>query len=125
MAIGQVLSNFVKRNTQDGLVRYVNDEYKRRLDERRWFELQWKLNIAFLEGNQFLDINPVAMDLQEVPKLYWWQEREVHNQIAPIIETRIARISRLKPILKARPSNNDQSNIRAAKVASAQLKNVY
>lgn len=128
MAIGQAVKTALgigPNNTKDGLVRYVNDEYDRRLQERRWFELQWRLNIAFIEGNQHLDINPVAMDLQEVPKLYWWQERDVYNQIAPVVETRIARISRLKPILKARPGNNDQMNIRAAKIGSAQLKNVY
>ena len=124
MALG-VLDKLGFRGTQDSHVSLVNEEYSRRLQERRWFELQWRLNIAFVEGNQYLDINPVALDLQEVPKLYWWQERESYNQIAPIVETRIARISRLKPILKARPSNNDQANIRAAKIGSAQLKDVY
>ena len=57
-----------KEMTQDELVTFVENEFKRRQNERRPFELQWRMNIAFLEGNQFVDIN-IAMDLQEIPQL--------------------------------------------------------
>ncbi|MDD5511548.1 MAG: hypothetical protein PHI12_12170 [Dehalococcoidales bacterium] len=110
--------------TQDEFVRFVDDEHKRRHEERRGFELQWRLNIAFIEGNQHLDINPVALTLEEMPKLYESQEREVFNHIAPIIETRYSRLSRLKPILRCRPSTNEQRDIHAAKVGSHLLKNI-
>lgn len=111
--------------TESGLVSFVNEEHTRRESERMYYELQWRLNIAFIEGRQYVDINPAAQTLQEIPKLYIWQEREVFNQIAPIVETRIARISRLRPILKVRPGTNEQRDIRAAKVGSAVLKNIY
>lgn len=111
--------------TQEGLVSFVNKEHARREQERLPWELQWRINIAFIEGRQYLDINPAAQTLQEIPKYYVWQEREVFNQIAPIVETRIARIARLRPILKARPGTNEQKDIRAAKVGSAVLKDIY
>lgn len=111
--------------TQEGLVSFVNNEHARREQERLPWELQWRLNIAFIEGRHYLDINPAAQTLQEIPRYYVWQEREVFNQIAPIIETRIARIARLRPILKARPGTNEQRDIRAAKVGSAILKDIY
>ncbi len=104
---------------------FVDKEYKRRQDERRPFELQWRLNNAFLEGNQYVDINPVSMALDEIPKLYWWQEREVFNHIAPNIETRVAKLSRMRPILRTRPGTGEQEDIRSAKVGSQLLKNTY
>ena len=111
--------------SQDMLVSFVEEEFARRRDERRPFELQWQLNTAFIEGNQFCEINPVGMSIQEIPKLYDWQEREPFNQISPIIETRIARLSRMRPILKARPGTNSMKDIRAAKVGTHLLKNYY
>lgn len=110
--------------TQDEFIKYVNDEHKRRQDERRGFELQWRLNMAFIEGNQFLDINPVKLTLEEMPELYSGQERESFNQIAPIIETRYSRLSRISPILKCRPATNEQKDIHAAKVGSHLLRNI-
>jgi hypothetical protein len=111
--------------TQEALVSYVNDEFKRRQTERLPYELQWQLNINFIENNQYVDINPVALKLEEIPKLYEWQEREVFNQIAPVVETRIARLSRMRPILKSRPATTSPRDIRASKVSSHLLRNIY
>jgi hypothetical protein len=103
------------------LAKFVNDEYTRRQSDRRPFEIQWRLNAEFLNGNQYLDINPVTMTIEEIPKLTWYQEREVFNQIASIVETRIAKQSRQKPILKTRPASSDDVDISAAKVESMLL----
>jgi len=112
-------------NTEGNLINLVNDEFKRRQQERMPFELIWRLCIAFIEGNQYLDINPAVQTLEEVPKLFWWQEREVFNQIGAITETRIAKLSRMRPILKTRPGTDAQEDIRSAKVGSQLLKNIY
>ncbi|MCL6557456.1 MAG: hypothetical protein K6U74_01400 [Firmicutes bacterium] len=112
-------------SSDDLIVGFVEDEFRRREQERRPFELQWRLNIAFIEGNQYVSINPAAQNLEEDPKLYWWQEREVFNHIAPITETRIAKLSRMRPILKLRPGTNAQEDIRSAKVGTQLLKNTY
>ncbi len=75
----------------DDLVAYVDREFQRRQQERRPFELQWRLNLAFYEGNQYLDINTASMALEEMPIMYDWQEREVFNHIAPNIDSRVSR----------------------------------
>lgn len=102
-------------------VDYVETEYTRRQSERRPWELQWKLNIAFIDGRQYLQINPAAADLEEVPKLFWWQEREIFNHIAPIVETRMSRLGRMHPVLKVKPPSpgGTDSDRGAAMVSTA------
>ena len=114
-----------KIETEDGLVSMVDEEFDRRRKERRPFEMQWQLNIAFIEGNQFVDVNPAVWALEEIPKLTWYQEREAFNQIAPIVESRLARLSRMRPILRARPGTNEQKDLFAAKVGTGLAQHTY
>jgi hypothetical protein len=116
--------NQLDPGTQE-IVAFVEKEFKRREEERRPLELQWRLNAAFLEGNQYVDINTAAGTIDEIPPLYPWQEREVFNHIAPIVETRIAKLSRMRPILKVRPGSGEQQDIRASKICSQLISNVY
>ena len=109
----------------DSLVNHVEEEFTRRQKERMRFELQWRLNMAFIEGNQYIEVNDNAQTLQEIEKDYWWQQREVFNHIAPNIEARQARLGKMRPILKVRPGSNEQSDLRATKVSSQLLKNIY
>ena len=109
----------------DTLVQHVQKEFTRREKDRLPYELQWRLNIAFIDGNQYLDVNPVAQSIEEIPKYYWWQEREVFNHIAPNIETRIARLTKMRPILKARPGSNEREDLRRTKITSHLLKTIY
>lgn len=105
----------------DEMVQFVNDEYERRQNERKPFELQWRLNKEFLDGNQYLDIDARTMTLQEIPRAYWYQEREVFNQISTITETRIARLNRSRPIMRVRPASHEEKDMSTAKVSSALL----
>jgi hypothetical protein len=59
------------------LADYVNKEFERRRNDRKPYELQWRLNMEFLNGNQYLDIDSESMTITDMPKLYWYQEREV------------------------------------------------
>lgn len=97
----------------------INNEFKRRQQERKPWELQERLNIEFLNGNQYLDIDASSMTIRDIPKMYDHQEREVFNQIATIYETRNARLIRQKPIMKVRPASKDDADISAAKVSSS------
>lgn len=106
---------------KDDLADFVNKEYERRQTERKPFELQWRLNLEFLNGNQYLDIDPISNTIREVPKMYWYQEREVFNQIAVIFETRASRLNRQRPIMKVRPASNDNEDVSTARVSSMLL----
>lgn len=39
----------------------------------------------FLMGNQYASITPTG-DIDDYGRQYYWQEREVYNHIAPIVE---------------------------------------
>lgn len=110
---------------ENELISYVDNEFERRKKERLPFENQWKLNVNFLEGNQYVDINPVSQSLEEVPRVFDWQEREVFDMIAPNIETRLSRLSRMRPVLKVRPGSSEPDDMRSTKVGNHLLKNLY
>lgn len=106
------------------IVEFVEKEFERRQKERIPFELQWRLNIAFIEGNQYVQINEVAQTLDRIPEDYWWEEREVFNHIAPNIEARQARLGKMRPVLKVRPGSSEKSDIRATKVSTQLLSSI-
>ena len=99
-----------------------DNEFERR-KERLPFENQWKLNVNLLEGKS--ELNPVSQPLEEVPRVFDWQEREVFDMIAPNIETRLSRLSRMRPVLKVRPGSSDPDDMRSTKVGNHLLKNLY
>lgn len=109
----------------DKLAAFVNEEYDRRMHERRPWELVWRQNLAFLDGDQYLVIDNKRMDLVELEKMYWHEEREVFNQIAPIIDVRVAKLIRTRHLLKVRPPTSDRKDLLAAKVSSKVLQSVY
>lgn len=100
---------------------FVNSEFRTRQTNRISYELQWRLNTEFIKGNQYLNINPALRKIEEVPKLYWYQEKEVFNQLATIVETRISRLSRQKPVMKARPATQEDQDLQAAKISTMLL----
>lgn len=110
---------------QDDIVNYVKNEFERRKEERYAFELQWRLNMNFLVGNQYCDIDPVTQTIQEIDKVYWYQEREVYNHIAPIVETRLSKLGLIRPTMLVRPASSEIDDIASAKVGTAVVKNIY
>lgn len=104
---------------------FVNGEYQRRQAERMPFELTWRLNMEYVNGNQYLDINPLNQSLEEIPKFYSHQEREVFNQLGSITETRISRLTRSRPLFKTRPASGDDKDISASKISSMLLSSTW
>ena len=70
---------------EDEIVAQVVADFKKRQEQRRPIELNWRLNMNFVLGNQFAEISPKG-DTTDVDRQYFWQQREVYNHIAPIIE---------------------------------------
>jgi len=69
-------------------------------------------------GNQFCDINLDMSEVMQINKDYEWEEREVHNQIAPIYETRLAKLSKIMPspfVLPADASTKAESTAKMSK----------
>lgn len=106
---------------KEDIVAFVKSEFTKRREERLPFELEWVLNINFIEGNQFLEINADTNTIQPIVKEFWWQVQDVFNQIAPIFETRLAKLSRVTPLLKVRPASSDPDDLGSAKVTQKLL----
>lgn len=107
--------------TPQDKVAYIKQEYERRRLERLWFELKWQLNMAFLEGEQYQYISSVTNDLVEYPKMFTSQEREAYNHILPIYTTRLAKLSRLHIVFKARPATSDSDDVNNAHITTKLL----
>ncbi len=101
----------------EDIVMEVKKDFEQRALERRSFEAQWQLNANFVMGNQYCRIGAKG-EVEDVERDYYWQEREVYNHIATILETRLAKLSRVRPKMSVAPQTNDEDDIRSAKVAS-------
>ena len=110
-----------KSNFQDELVAEVKEDFERRRNDRRWLEQQWNLNMNFLNGNQYCDIAPNGEVLDD-ENFYYWQNRNVYNHIAPIVETRLAKLARVRPIMSVRAASGDDKDLKTARISSDVLK---
>ena len=104
----------------EDIVKAVKEDYEERREERRLTERQWQLNLNFLNGNQYCEITSMG-EIEEDEKFYYWQTRNVYNHIAPVAETRIARLSRMRPLMSVRASGSDESDLKTAKLTTAIL----
>lgn len=105
------------------IVAEVLDDFHKRQSERKFYEANWQLNINFFIGNQYSYITPNG-DIMETGKQYFWQEREVYNHIANIIEIRQAKLSRVRPSLTVVPFSDDEGDVACAKTSKKILKAV-
>lgn len=102
------------------IVSYIENEYERRRQERRPFDASWELNINFLLGNQYAYISESG-EIQKSPKMFYWQGEEVFNHIAPIIETRLAKLGKVRPNVIVRPSGSEERDEYCAKLSKTIL----
>lgn len=106
------------------IVDFVNSDFKEKQNSRRAQELIWQLNINFYIGNQYSFITPSGF-ISDIEKNYTWENREVYNHIAPIIDNRLSKLNKVKPNISIKPSNNTDNDIYKAKLAKAILLSNY
>ena len=111
----------MKRLFAEELVNDVRRDWESRREKRKALELQWRLNMNFLSGNQYCEITPTG-DIDDYGKQYWWQSREVFNQIASVVETRLAKLARVKTGVAVRPTSDEDADAYAAKLSTQVLK---
>lgn len=112
-----------KEEFENQIVDEVLKDFEERQFERKSFESTWQLNINFFLGNQYCYVSP-AGDIIENGKQYFWQEKEVYNHIANIIELRQSKLSRVRPSLTVIPFSDDERDIACAKTSKKILKAV-
>lgn len=102
------------------IVDEVQADFLRRQAERRSIERNWQLNMNFLCGNQYCDLNGLG-ELEEENGGYYWQEKRVFNYIAPTVDSRCCRLTGVRPKLTVRSASDDDDDRMSAKLASAIL----
>jgi len=98
--------------TREALAEFVLKEYERRQAERAGFERQWQLNMNFLLGNQYCGAGARG-EIEDSPKRYGWESREVFNHLAPIVETRLSKLVRVRPKMAVLPASDEDSGFGA------------
>lgn len=98
----------------------TQEDFEARRNARLAYERQWELNMNFLRGNQYCGIGARG-EITEGAEGYYWQQRGVFNHIAPLMESRMARFSRISPVLSVRPRTDDEAEISGAKAAEKAL----
>lgn len=111
------------KKIKNEIVKEVLDDFARRVAERKSFDMKWRLNMNFYMGNQFCSIGFGGL-MEDADREYFWQEREVFNHIAPKIDIRLSKLSRIKPKMRVLPSSNDESDIYTAKMSKKILDSV-
>ncbi|MBE7076134.1 MAG: hypothetical protein E7375_03630 [Clostridiales bacterium] len=111
------------KKTENKLVKEVLDDFEQRVRARKSFDNQWQLNMNFYMGNQFCDVGFGGF-VREIDRQYFWQEREVFNHIAPILDVRLSKLAKIKPKMRILPSTNDEADIYTAKVGKKILDSV-
>ena len=105
------------------IVEEVVSDFHSRQQARKSLETQWQLNINFMIGNQYSYIAGNGA-INEDEKQYFWQEKEVFNHIAPIIETRISKICANAPAVTVAPASSSDVDVESAKLSSQILSSV-
>ncbi len=105
----------------DELASEIIADFKVRQEERKRFEANWQLNINFFIGNQYCAIN-ANNDIVDFEKQFFWQEREVYNHIAPIVELRLSKLTKVRPSMTVIPFSDSDNDINCAKVSKNILK---
>lgn len=105
------------------LVEEVLEDFKIRQQERKSFDGKWQMNINFYVGNQYCSQNSKG-DIIDNYKQYFWEEREVYNHIAPLVELRMSKLSKVRPSLTVVPFSDEQSDVNCAKLSKNILTSV-
>lgn len=113
----------MKDKIENALVREIKEDFRARQNARKSIETSWQMNMNFYIGNQFCSIG-YGGNIEDYEKQFFWQEREVFNHIAPIVEVRMAKLSKVKPKVTVVPASSDESDIKTAKVSKKLLQSV-
>ncbi len=108
----------------EDVVKSVTEDFLKRQNERRAVERQWQLNLNYLSGNQYCEIS-ASGEVEETEKYYFWQSRNAYNHIAPIVDTRVSKLSRNIPVMSVRAQGEEERDIKTAKLTTALLKSAY
>lgn len=109
---------------KDDIIRKVHEELEKRRGERSALERQWTLNANFLVGNQYCGVRPYTGEIEQLEPVYDWLNRETFNNIAPLVQTRIANLKKINYMMKVCPATNELDDYAKAEVSTSLLQHV-
>ncbi len=112
----------VKR--EEKLVLEVYEDFTTRQKARLPLERQWQLNMNFLTGNQYQKVTSHG-EIADENKTFFWQNRGVFNHIAPIMETRLAKLREVSPVISVRPKSDDDKDVLDANLSEKLIEETF
>jgi len=92
---------------------------------RQFLDAQWKMNLAFYKGRQYVYYNRSARRLEQLPvedgEKPRYRVRIVNNQIAPGAQSLLAKFTKTKPVINATPTGGSDADHKAASIADKLL----
>lgn len=98
------------------LIKDVNKDLYRRQIERKNLENQWKLNLNFIQGNQYIQLKDA--NVFEAGKKYNWEENKVYNHMGSLMEIRQSKLIANKPTVAVVPASGDSKDVATARTCS-------
>ncbi len=98
------------------IVSDVRADFEARAEKRRECEAVWRLNMRFVKGDQYC--YRAGESVFDSEPEYEWQERQTYNHIASIVETRLAKLNRVRPVMNVRPASGDNDDVKAARTSA-------
>ena len=112
--------SFDEKQRIQSVVDDVVADYEARKEERRPIENMFCLCMNFMLGNQHSYITESG-EVEDEDKMFWWESKDTFNHIAPIVETRLAKLARVRPKMHVRPVSNDDEDVLTARLSSMLL----
>lgn len=109
-----------QKTAEELLCEEVLKDFENRQRQRRNLERSWELNMNFVQGNQYCRLTEGG-EITPTERIYEWEQRRIFNHIAPVVDTRLSKLSRIRPALAVRAASDEESDKRAAELASAIL----
>jgi len=106
---------------KEDIIQNLLSDLDKRRTERSGIENQWRMNANFLMGNQYCEFNPYNREIEQLEPVYDWLERETFNQIAPLIDTRIANLKKINYRMKVKPRTNELEDYAKAETSTTIL----
>jgi len=106
-------------DSEEDLIAFGNDFFQKSAKARRKQEQQWLLNLAYLAGDQLVNINKVTGKLDRIKVEYDpdWIIRTVDNRVLPIYRAITAKLTKNKPFPSAKAHSQEEGDIQAARAA--------
>lgn len=119
------------KNKEEREIKFIEDtvnevleDFEERRKARLSLEKQWQINMNFLSGNQYVEYGKSG-DIIDKDGKYFWSEKGVYNHIAPIMETRLAKLSGIKTDVSVRPKSQDDTDVIGAETAEKAIETFF